>query len=123
MGTDLVIIAGLWVAISPWVMSFNANSLAEVNNVIVGLAIAVFGALAMSRLPALSPLKGVTAVLGAWMIAAPFSLAASSAVGSPQRISDIVCGAVVLVLSLGLMSGSSRMHMPVEVRIGRRQNA
>lgn len=119
MGQDLVIIAGLWVAISPWVMNFQANGLAEVNNVIIGLAIASFGVLAMSGLPSFSFLKGVTAVLGGWMVAAPFALAVSSTVSTPQMISDVVCGAVVFLTSMGLLS-SSAVRIPFEVHVGRR---
>lgn len=119
LGEDLVIVAGLWLAISPWVMGFGGGG-AQVNALIIGLAIAVFGALSMSGLSSFAFLRGVTAVLGAWMIAAPFALAATTtAMGTTELISDVVCGAVVFLVSLGLVAGGGRGGFPIRVHVGR----
>ena len=64
----LVLLAGLWLAISPWVVHFNATDPAvTVNNVILGIAVAVVS-LGLTLVPQrMVRLSWATAVIGVWV--------------------------------------------------------
>lgn len=96
-GINLAI--GIWLIIAPFLLA--TTGVAMLNDVVVGIAIALLAAVRVSR-PAVStkPASWINAVLGAWLIIAPFALGYIS----PAAFwNDIIVGAAVLIL--GIWSG------------------
>jgi uncharacterized membrane protein SirB2 len=97
---DLLLLAGLWLAISASVVHFrdSAPNLAQ-SNLIVGIAIAAVG-LGMAVFPrAMQSLSLATFVIGAWVVASPWVIQQSSLpVGS--YLSNIITGGVIALLGL-----------------------
>lgn len=99
----LTMLAGLWLAISPWMLGFNAALEAlTMSNLIAGLALALlalaFGA-AYSRTHGL---LWVTPLIGVWAIITPW-IAAAGAVSAGTIVSNIITGGVAVVLGLAAL--------------------
>ena len=102
------IVAGLWLIIAPFVLGYELIQAALWNDVIVGIIIAAFAVARVAR-PLMNPsLSWINAVLGLWLIVAPFVLAyggtmeVEGAVGGAQTAmwNDIIVGVIVLVLGV-----------------------
>jgi uncharacterized membrane protein HdeD (DUF308 family) len=96
----LTMIAGLWFLISPWILSFGATNTAGLNAIVVGLLIAVCGALdafGIGYLPmrAMRVFGLLAAILGLWAIVSPFVL---NVVGI-ARWDAVVTGLVAVLVS------------------------
>jgi hypothetical protein len=105
-----VLLAGLWTAISPWVVHFAGhNPNLRVNNLIVGIAIACIGLIIAQSSKAMHGLTSALVLLGAWLIVSPWL-----ATRFPDRgmmWNNIITGAVVCLLGLvatGAMMRSGR---------------
>ena len=97
---DLLLLAGLWLAISPWVVHFrdSAPNLAQ-NNLIVGIAVAAVG-LGMAILPrAMQSLSLATFLIGAWVVVSPWVIQQSS-VPVGTYLSNIITGGAIALLGL-----------------------
>src|SRR5690349_17384660 len=75
----LTLLAGLWLLISPWVLGFNMTNPAFLNAVIVGILIALCGALdafglGHMSMQAVRVFGVIAALLGLWAIVSPFIL-------------------------------------------------
>jgi SPW repeat len=98
--TALAVLAGLWVAISPWFLELQAvGANATVTDLIVGLAVAGLGALALSGGHGFTGLQAASGLAGAWLIISPFILAAKVAIATPMYWSNIFAGAAIIVLA------------------------
>lgn len=93
-------LAGLFVAASPWIVGFNGVSTLAVNNLIVGIAIAILGIGFAAAFERTHRLSWVCPVLGAWTIAAVWVVNGSVATTS-TILSNVVSGGVVVLLGLG----------------------
>ncbi|MBP2704035.1 SPW repeat protein [Microbispora sp. RL4-1S] len=94
----LTFLAGLYLAISPWVIGFHPSTSLTVNNLIVGLAVA---ALALGCASAFGRTYGVSWVLpllGVWSIISPWVV--RGAPGTPGAVWNNV-GAGILILLFG----------------------
>jgi SPW repeat len=103
------IVAGLWLIIAPFVLGYDEIQAALWNDVVVGIIVAAFAVARVAR-PLMNPsLSWINAVLGLWLIVAPFvlayggqieALAAEGAVGGAQTAmwNDVIVGVIVLVL-------------------------
>jgi SPW repeat len=96
----LTMIAGLWFLISPWVLGFGATNTAGLNAIVVGLLIAVCGALdafGIGYLPvrAMRVFGVFAAILGLWAIVAPFVLN----IDGIARWDAVVTGVVTVLVS------------------------
>jgi hypothetical protein len=71
----LIVLAGLWLAVSPWVLHFNTTASAfTIVNLILGLAIAAIG-LACAIVPErIAGLGGALAAAGLFVIGLPFAI-------------------------------------------------
>jgi hypothetical protein len=100
--SGLNILAGVWLIIAPWVLSYSNQSNAVWNEVVVGAVIALVAAARVAAPRQWAELSWINATLGAWLIIAPFVLSYSSAGTPTARIywNDILLGAIVLVLAL-----------------------
>lgn len=86
------VIAGLWLAIAPWVLGYT-EPVARTNDLWIGLAVVVV-ALVSGRVPGF---RFVNSGLGGWLVAAPFFL--SYMTMRPLK-NDVIVGFIVLALSL-----------------------
>ena len=105
------IVAGLWLIIAPFVLGYDEIRAALWNDVVIGIIVAAFAVARVAR-PLMNPsLSWINAVLGLWLIVAPFvlgygrvveveALAAEGAVGAGQIAmwNDIIVGVIILVL-------------------------
>lgn len=102
----LTFLAGLYLAVSPWVVGFNGISTLLVNNLIVGAALAM---LALWFSPAgrrAVDVAWVVPVIGAWTIISPWVV--SGDVSTTATVWNNVVTGVITVL-IGLAATSSRM--------------
>jgi hypothetical protein len=106
----LSLITGLYLAISPWVVGFDAFRSLTVNNLIIGIALAV---LALGYGPAYERTHGMgwtAALLGIWTIISPWVVSGNAAV-TKTEVSNIITGAVAIVLALATTALGSRTTM------------
>lgn len=105
MMEGLVMLTGLYLAISPWILHFNTTSTSMmVNNLVLGLAMAAIG-LGLAMFPERSmSLSWMLIPIGIWLIISPWVVPATH--GSPKGIiwSSIVVGA--LACALGAAAGA-----------------
>jgi hypothetical protein len=96
----LVLLAGLWLAISPWVIHFNNTAPdLRVNNLVLGIAVAVV-ALGLATQPSLmARLSWATAVIGAWVIVSPW-VVQRSGLNAGIILNNLITGAIILLLGV-----------------------
>lgn len=97
-----VMLAGLWVAISPWFLTLQAapGGNAAAGNLIIGLAVAIAGLLALTGARTLAGLQAAAMLAGVWLIISPFILDAKVPVTASMYWSNIWAGAVVILAGL-----------------------
>jgi SPW repeat len=114
----LVLLAGLWLAISPWTIHFNGSAPdVTISNLILGIAVAVV-ALGLTLMPLrMVRLSWATAVIGAWVIVSQWIIQQSGSTTS-INLNNIITGAVILLLGVAaatiLLRAGSR---PVAARM------
>jgi SPW repeat len=103
------ILAGLWVAISPWflVLQHGGNN-AAASNLIVGLAVVALGLFAVSGSRGFSGLEAGTLLVGFWLILSPFILDEKFAIATPMYWSNVLAGALIAVVGLAALGGTRR---------------
>lgn len=89
----LILVLGIWLVLAPSVLGY-ASPTARVNDVAVGIAVAVV-AVASVALPAL---RFLHSALGAWLLLAPWLLAYGHDVHA--TVNDLMLGLLVLGLSM-----------------------
>ena len=95
---------GLWVAISPWFLSLQANGgNATANDLHAGLAAV---ALAVSAVAGrgLASLQAASALAGVWLIISPFILDAKFPITTAMYWSNVWAGGVIAVLALSALA-------------------
>jgi hypothetical protein len=108
---ELVILAGIYAAISGWVVHFAAaQPELALSNLITGIALAVLG-LCMSMAPERSQdLNVVVLLLGAWLIISAWVVPPTDA-GTGAIVSNVITGACVCLFALtagGLLMSKSK---------------
>lgn len=99
----LIFLAGLYFAISPWVIGFAGATSLAVNNLIVGLAVAFLAVGFASAYGHTHGLMWVTPFLGAWMILSPWL--AAGAVATPASVlNNVIVGGAAALLFLGQLA-------------------
>jgi SPW repeat len=108
----LVALAGLWEVIAVFVLGYSASTTALWDALIVGVALIVLGGWA-----ALSSQEGtdktldwINAILGVWLIIAPFVLGYTALVAALWN--DIIVGIVVVVIA-GWAALAMGRHHPI----------
>lgn len=120
--SGLNIALGLWLFISPFVLGITAMEGATLNFLIIGAAIAVMAIVRLMRPLQFEGVSLTNAVLGAWLIIAPFVLGYSAF--STPLWNSIIVGALVLLasgLSIWLsrrMSDRTMTRTPRDERLG-----
>ena len=97
----LVVLAGVYAAISPWIVHFSgAEANLTTNNLIVGLVVAVIG-MGMALVPdRMFRLTWALVPLGVWLIISPWVATAAHTAGSGIIWSNVVTGAVICLTGL-----------------------
>jgi hypothetical protein len=110
-----VLLAGVYLAISPWVIGFRpvAPDL-TVNNLICGIAVALLGLGYATVYGRTHGLSWVTPVLGIWVIVSPWVIRGTN-VDAGMILSNVICGAVIAVLGL-IMLGLGFRRRPAADR-------
>ena len=96
----VIAIAGIWEVIAPFVLSYTRVSSAMWDAIIIGIVLVILGvwaALANSA-GTVKGLSWVNAILGLWLIIAPFILSYSSTASAMWN--DIIVGVIVVILGV-----------------------
>ncbi len=109
----LILLAGLYAAISPWVVHFTGNSNLAVNNLIVGITIGLLG-LGLTLAPErTSGLAWLAVPLGLWLVISPWVVTTANTASNGVIWSNCFAGGVTALLGL--------LAMGMTVRFGRRK--
>ncbi|MEU9888865.1 SPW repeat protein [Sphaerisporangium sp. NPDC051011] len=105
--TGLTFLTGLYLAISPWVVGFDRFTTLTVNDLIVGIALALLALGLASAYGRTHGIAWVAPVIGVWTIIAVWVV--SGHVATTATIwNNVVTGAVALLLGLGATAMGSR---------------
>jgi hypothetical protein len=91
------LLAGLWLVIAPFVLARETEGPGYWNDIVIGVAVALVTLVRMAAPFRTAAFGMVNVILGAWLVAAPFVLAYSTAAATWN---DIIVGCVVMVLAL-----------------------
>lgn len=97
-----IVLAGLFVAVSPWIVGFADTPLA-ISNLIVGLAIAGLGASYAAAFDRTHRLIWVCPLLGAWTIIAVWTMSGIEAT-TGMILSNVIAGAAAVVLGVAALA-------------------
>jgi hypothetical protein len=102
LAEGLMFLAGTYTAISAWIYGFNATapSLAA-TNLIVGIAVTMLAFGFATNYARTHALSWVTPLLGVWLIISPWIVEGVSTT-TAMILSNVIAGAVVLVLGLAV---------------------
>jgi hypothetical protein len=95
----LAFLAGLYLAVSPWVVGFSGLPTITLNNLFTGIAAALLALGYASAFGRTHGLSWVLPVLGAWTIVSPWAVSGDVSV-APVIISNVIVGSVILLLGL-----------------------
>lgn len=99
--SGLALLAGLFLAGSPWIIGFSAMTAMTVPTVILGLAVALSAVAFTSRYQHLHGMAFTIPVLGVWAIISPWVI--SGVTTSTAMIwSTVLAGAVIVVCGLAM---------------------
>ncbi|MCA1836579.1 MAG: SPW repeat protein [Actinobacteria bacterium] len=106
----LMFLAGLYLAVSPWVVGFNGMVTLSVNNLIVGAALAMLALRFSSAGRRAVGVAGAVPVIGAWTIIAPWVVSGNVAT-TASIWSNVVTGVIAALTGLAAMSlRTTRIH-------------
>ena len=96
----VIAIAGLWEVVAPFILTYSKATTPMWDAIIVGIVLVVLGAWAAlaNASGTVKILSWVNAVIGLWLIVAPFILSYTSVAAAMWN--DIVVGIVVVVLGV-----------------------
>ncbi|WP_067172905.1 SPW repeat protein [Microtetraspora niveoalba] len=110
----LTLLAGIYLAVSPWIVGFRTLTDITVNNLITGILVALLALGYSSAYGRTYGLAWVAPVVGVWTIISPWVVS-----GPNNRpgviISNVVVGAIILLLGLANMSTgmtAAKRHTP-----------
>lgn len=99
----LILLTGLYTAISPWVVHFHAQPDITVNNLIIGITMAVIGLDLTPVGEKMTRLSWTVAAMGVWMIISPWAVTAGHSVSAGIIWNNCWIGGVACVLGLAAM--------------------
>ncbi|WP_129669789.1 SPW repeat protein [Phytoactinopolyspora endophytica] len=104
----LVFLAGIFMALSPWVVGFNTeHTTMTANNLITGIAIAVMAVGFATVYGHLHGIAWVAPILGVWVIVSPWLVNGDTPRGEIIA-SNVITGAIVVLCALAMMSTGIR---------------
>ena len=97
----LIVLLGLYTAVSPWVVHFQFTSPdIRVNNLVIGLTMAAFGFGLALQPVRLYRLGWIGVPIGAWMIISPWVVTAGHSAPKAVIWNNVVIGAAAVVFGL-----------------------
>jgi hypothetical protein len=95
----LTFLSGLYLAISPWIVGFYDSRALTVNNLIIGLAIALMAVGLASAYGRMHGVAWVAPLVGVWTIIAPWVVSRGFR-GTGMIISNVVVGALIVIFGV-----------------------
>ena len=102
------IVAGLWLAVSPYVMGFAGTTIGS-NTLLFGILIALVALFHMIYSESVGGLDWLNVVFGVWLIIAPFMMGPA---GARATWNSVIFGIVTGSLALWASLGQTSMHTP-----------
>ncbi|GAA2774352.1 SPW repeat protein [Saccharopolyspora taberi] len=99
----LIVLGGLFVALSPWIFGFSAVGPLAVNNFVTGVAAAVLGLCLAAAYHRTHGIAWTCPVLGLWMILSVF-LVSGTSITAATVLCNVIGGAIVLLAGLGAIA-------------------
>jgi hypothetical protein len=101
VATGLSVLAGLWVLVSPFILGYSDQSMADENSalwndVVLGIAVAVLGAIMFFTSARYGWVGWISAILGLWLLISPWVLNFSD--NNSALWNNVVFGVVAIVL-------------------------
>jgi surface polysaccharide O-acyltransferase-like enzyme len=97
----LILLTGLYAAISPWVVHFHTtNSELAVNNLLIGIALAVIGLGMATAGERMYRLSWTSAVMGVWLIISPWVVTVGHHATKGIIWNNVIIGAIACLLGL-----------------------
>jgi VIT1/CCC1 family predicted Fe2+/Mn2+ transporter len=117
--SGLNIAAGAWLIIAPFLLAYSDVAEGVWNDVIVGLAVLAFASYRVARPGSGIGLSWTNALLGGWLIIAPFALGYSDVTAAVWN--DVIVGVVVVSLAIwsAAVGGRLHKHNMMEMQSGR----
>ena len=106
--SGLNIAAGAWLILAPFALMYSDVTAAVWNDVLVGIAVLAFASYRTARPASGIGVSWTNAVLGGWLVLAPFALAYSDVTTAISN--DIVVGVIVLSLAIWSAVGGGRLR-------------
>jgi SPW repeat len=103
-------LAGVYLAISPWVVGFNDQSPLLVNNLLVGVAVALLGLGLTASFDRFHRLAWTVPVLGIWAIVSPWAVRAGGLARADNIWNNVITGAVILAAGLAIAALAMRRN-------------
>jgi hypothetical protein len=102
----LILLLGLWLAVSPWVLAYASNSPQAMNAWVVGVAMAVLAAFDLYK----TYMWAVAAnlLMGAWLTVSPWVPALVDR--GAMMTNSVIVGAAVVVLALWELRSDPELH-------------
>jgi len=107
----IIVVAGIWEVLASFILGYSATTSAMWDAIVVGIVLIVLGAWAAlaNSSSTIKILSWINAVLGLWLIVAPFIIGYSNVVTAMWN--DIIVGIIVIVLGVwAALTG----HTPAE---------
>jgi hypothetical protein len=105
----LTFLAGLYLAMSPWVVGFTDHAAMTVSNLVTGIAIAMLAIGFVAVYSHLHGLAWVAPILGAWVIVSPWLVSG----GTPSNaaiVSNVIVGVLCVIFTLAMMTTAMRKN-------------
>ncbi|GAB3153282.1 SPW repeat protein [Microbispora hainanensis] len=96
-------LAGIYLAISPWIVGFSGFGGLAINNLIVGLTVAALAMCCASAFGRTYGVSWVVPVLGVWTIIAPWVISGRPAT-TATIWDNVVTGAIIFLFGLGALA-------------------
>jgi hypothetical protein len=103
LADGLVLLTGLYLAISPWVVGFNAMRGIAVNNLITGIALGLMGAGLASAYGRTYGLAWTAPIIGIWTIITPWVVRGGAAT-TATIANNVAVGAVAVAVGAAAVS-------------------
>jgi SPW repeat len=117
----LITLLGLWLMMSPRLLHFaTAHTIANWNTWVLGAAVILLTAVSRYLVDTRSPWEDLaSAVLGFWLVIAPWALGFSTQV--TERSNSVITGCIIAVVALWAMVIDADLHTWVDHRIQQRR--
>ena len=103
LADGVIVLGGLFVALSPWIAGFSGVAPLAMSNFITGLAVAVLGMCFAAAYHRTHGIAWVCPVLGLWTLLSVFLISGTS-ITTATVLCNVIGGAIVLLAGLGALA-------------------